>query len=152
MYLNYAMRNQWVTATLCRYSRATRENGRLKSGPRLRHSDAWRNCRRYEIRPAPSYRRGRLVTNNTVCSSHSLFSPAVASVRSWALLARYRLEDQPVSLRRTYKDGQFQKPKTRASIRRSTLPTFLVKELKVWRLACPKGKHDLVFRISMDCR
>lgn len=48
-------------------------------------------------------------------------------------------------VRRTYKEGQFQKPKTRTSYRRLTLPTFLLNELKVWRLAYPISQYDLVF-------
>lgn len=48
-------------------------------------------------------------------------------------------------VRPTYKEGQFQKPKTRTSYRRLTLPTFLLNELKVWRLACPISQYDLVF-------
>jgi integrase len=48
-------------------------------------------------------------------------------------------------VRRAFREGQFQEPKTRTSYRRLTLPTFLLKELKVWRLACPNSPHDLVF-------
>jgi integrase len=33
----------------------------------------------------------------------------------------------------------------RAPYRRLSLPTFLLKELKAWRLACPNGPYDLVF-------
>jgi len=39
----------------------------------------------------------------------------------------------------------FQAPKTKASKRRISLPQELVKELKVWKLRCPKSERDLVF-------
>ncbi len=48
-------------------------------------------------------------------------------------------------VRRTFKEGRFQEPKTRTSYRRLSLPTFLLKELKVWRLACPNSPYDLIF-------
>jgi len=48
-------------------------------------------------------------------------------------------------VRRAFREGHFQEPKTRTSYRSITLPGFLLKELKVWRLACPKGPHDLIF-------
>jgi len=48
-------------------------------------------------------------------------------------------------VRRTYKEGRFQEPKTRTSYRRLSLPTFLLRELKVWRMACPKSPYDLIF-------
>jgi integrase len=48
-------------------------------------------------------------------------------------------------VRRTFREGRFQEPKTRTSYRRLSLPTFLLKELKVWRLACPNSPYDLIF-------
>ena len=48
-------------------------------------------------------------------------------------------------VRRTFKEGRFQEPKTRTSYRRLSLPTFLLRELKVWRLACPNSPYDLIF-------
>lgn len=50
-----------------------------------------------------------------------------------------------IHVRRSYKEGHFNAPKTQASIRQIELPGFLLAELREWRLACPKGKHDLVF-------
>lgn len=47
-------------------------------------------------------------------------------------------------IRRTYRCGAFYQPKTAASRRTVELPAELVSELKRWRLACPKGEHDLV--------
>jgi integrase len=48
-------------------------------------------------------------------------------------------------VRRAYKEGAFVAPKTPKSVRRVDLPQSLVAELKEWRLACPKGEHDLIF-------
>ena len=50
-----------------------------------------------------------------------------------------------VHIRRAWKEGQFQQPKTRTSVRRIDLPKVLVDELREWKLGCPKGEHDLVF-------
>jgi integrase len=47
-------------------------------------------------------------------------------------------------IRRTYRCGAFYQPKTASSRRTVELPAELVSELKRWRLACPKGEHDLV--------
>jgi integrase len=47
-------------------------------------------------------------------------------------------------IRRTYRCGAFYQPKTASSRRTVELPGELVAELKRWRLACPKGEHDLV--------
>lgn len=48
-------------------------------------------------------------------------------------------------VRRAWKEGQFHKPKTHASIRRVEIPGSIVGELREWRMACPKGEYDLVF-------
>lgn len=50
-----------------------------------------------------------------------------------------------IHIRRAWKEGQFHQPKTQASIRRIDLPEVLVKDLREWSLACPKGEHDLIF-------
>lgn len=47
-------------------------------------------------------------------------------------------------IRRTYRCGAFYQPKTASSRRTIELPADLVATLKRWRLACPKGEHDLV--------
>ena len=47
-------------------------------------------------------------------------------------------------IRRTYRCGAFYQPKTASSRRTIELPADLVVTLKRWRLACPKGEHDLV--------
>jgi integrase len=48
-------------------------------------------------------------------------------------------------VRRTYKDGAYHEPKTASGRRRIDVPASLIAELRVWRLACPKGDDDLVF-------
>jgi len=50
-----------------------------------------------------------------------------------------------VHVRRTYNYGKFYDPKSKTSRRKIDLAPELVTELKKWRLACPKGKLDLVF-------
>ena len=47
-------------------------------------------------------------------------------------------------IRRRYRMGEFAAPKSDASTRVVELPAELVADLKRWRLACPKGPHDLV--------
>jgi integrase len=48
-------------------------------------------------------------------------------------------------VRRTYSTGRFSEPKSKASRRRVPIPAELLTELKRWKLACPIGKHELVF-------
>lgn len=50
-----------------------------------------------------------------------------------------------IHVRRSWKEGQFHAPKTKTSTRRIQIPTFLVSELRKWKLECPKGELDLVF-------
>ena len=45
---------------------------------------------------------------------------------------------------RTWRRGAFYAPKTASSRRPIELPDELVSELRRWRLACPKGEHDLI--------
>lgn len=52
---------------------------------------------------------------------------------------------QQLHVRRAWKEGAFHQPKTTNSLRRIDLPSTLLVELREWRLACPRGKHDLVF-------
>jgi len=50
-----------------------------------------------------------------------------------------------VHVRRAWKDGAFHEPKTKTSTRTIPLEASLVRDLRLWRLACPKGAEDLVF-------
>lgn len=48
-------------------------------------------------------------------------------------------------VRKTWRKGRFKVPKTAHSVRRVEYPSSMSKELKEWKLACPKGEHQLVF-------
>jgi integrase len=50
-----------------------------------------------------------------------------------------------IHVKRTFNHGKFYDPKSRTSRRSVDLAPELVKELKLWQLACPKGELDLVF-------
>ncbi len=50
-----------------------------------------------------------------------------------------------VHVRRSWKDGAFHEPKTKTSTRAVPLEASLLRDLRAWRLACPKGANDLVF-------
>jgi integrase len=54
-------------------------------------------------------------------------------------------EAHQISVRRTYTDGAFSEPKTKASRRRVDFPQDLAAALKRWKLECPLGELDLVF-------
>lgn len=147
MIFNYAMRNQWVDRNPADYVEHARDERPLEEQPLdfdiLTPSEI---ATLRDATNAPSYRRGKLVTNNyRLLITFAVFTGCRVGEILGAPWRDIDWKSSQFHVRRTYKDGQFQKPKTRASIRRITLPTFLIKELKVWRLACPKGKHDLVF-------
>jgi integrase len=48
-------------------------------------------------------------------------------------------------IRRSLREGRFYDTKSKNSRRIVEIPSSLAHELKVWRLKCPKGAHDLVF-------
>jgi integrase len=48
-------------------------------------------------------------------------------------------------VRRVWRANAFYEPKTRTSRRLIELPPSLISELKLWRLECPKGEHELIF-------
>jgi integrase len=50
-----------------------------------------------------------------------------------------------IHVKRTYKHRRFYEPKSEASKRSIDVAPELVKELKEWRLACPRNELDLVF-------
>lgn len=50
-----------------------------------------------------------------------------------------------LQVRRAWRDGVFQEPKTAASRRRIGLSNDLVFRLREWKLVCPRGEYDLVF-------
>ena len=50
-----------------------------------------------------------------------------------------------IYVRRSFTAGRFYEPKTKNLRRRVPVTAELLAELKRWKLACPNGKHDLVF-------
>ncbi|MBS37038.1 MAG: hypothetical protein CMO26_14080 [Thiotrichales bacterium] len=50
-----------------------------------------------------------------------------------------------IPVRRQYTNGRCAVPKSKLSCRTGNLPSGLLDALRVWRLKCPKGDHDLVF-------
>ena len=147
MVFNYAMRNQWVTRNPADYVDDARDERPLEE--RRLDMDVLTPqeiaALREAARPA-TYRDGKLVTNNyrllisfavfTGCRVGEVLGPAWSHI-DW--------ESGQFHVRRTFREGRFQEPKTRTSYRRLSLPTFLLKELKVWRLACPNSPYDLMF-------
>jgi integrase len=92
-----------------------------------------------------TYRDGKLVTNNyRLMISFAVFTGCRAGEILGAAWSHIDWKSGQFHVRRAFREGHFQEPKTRTSYRRLTLPTFLLKELKVWRLACPNSPHDLV--------
>jgi len=58
------------------------------------------------------------------------------------------LQGKQIYIRRAWRERQYTLPKTRTSTRKIDLPELLVRELRLWRLRCPKaadGTLDLVF-------
>ena len=147
MIFNYAMRNQWVTRNPAEYVDHARderpfEEQRLD----LDVLTPGEIAALLEAASPPTYRDGKLVTNNyRLMISFAVFTGCRMGEILGAAWSSIDWKSGQFHVRRTFKEGQFQKPKTRTSYRRLTLPTFLVKELKVWRLACPISQYDLVF-------
>jgi len=54
-------------------------------------------------------------------------------------------ESKQIHIQRTFNNGRLFTPKTQSSIRKIDLGPTVMKELKKWRLACPKNDLDLVF-------
>ena len=93
-----------------------------------------------------SYRSGELITNNyRLLISFAAFTGCRVGEILGAAWSHIDWETGQFHIRRTFKEGRFQEPKTRTSYRRLSLPAFLLKELKVWRLACPNSPYDLIF-------
>jgi integrase len=57
--------------------------------------------------------------------------------------------NRQVQVRRTYNHGHFYEPKTKTSRRKIDLAPELIRALKRWKLACPRGELDLVFPTSI---
>jgi integrase len=147
MIFNYAMRNQWVTRNLAEYVDHARDDRPLEQRPL--DMDGLTPPGIAALRKAAipaTYRRGKLVTNNyRLLISFAVFTGCRVGEILGAAWSLVDWNSGQFHVRRTFKEGRFQESKTRTSYRRLSLPTFLLRELKVWRLACPNSPHDLVF-------
>jgi integrase len=55
------------------------------------------------------------------------------------------LENNQLHIQRTFNHGQFFPPKSKASNRKIDLAPIVVRDLRKWKLACPKTSQDLMF-------
>jgi integrase len=147
MVFNYAMRNQWVTRNPAEFVEHARDERPLEERPL--DMDVLTPEEVAALREAAipaTYRNGKLVTNNyRLLISFAVFTGCRAGEILGAAWNHIDWESGEFRVRRAYREGHFQEPKTRTSYRSITLPGFLLKELKLWRLACPNGPHDLIF-------
>jgi integrase len=65
-------------------------------------------------------------------------------------VGRHRLAVEPIARSPRLREGRFYDTKSKHSRRIVELPSPLIHSLKVWRLKCPKGEHDLVFPNNED--
>ena len=135
MIFNYAMRNQWVTRNPAEYVDHARDERPFEEQPL--DLDVLTPKEIAALREAAipaTYRDGKLVTNNyRLMISFAVFTGCRMGEILGAAWGHMDWKSGQFHVRRTYEEGQFQKPKTRTSYRRLTLPTFLLNELKVWR-------------------
>ena len=81
---------------------------------------------------------------------HTLFMLAIMSgVRQGELFglkwSDILWETSQLHIQRTYNNGEWYRPKSKASIRKIDLGPTVIKQLKKWKLACPPNELDLVF-------
>jgi integrase len=147
MVFNYAMRNQWVTRNPAEFVEHARDERPLEERPL--DMDVLTPEEVAALREAAipaTYRDGGLVTNNyRLLISFAVFTGCRAGEILGAAWNQIDWKSGEFHVRRAFREGHFQEPKTRTSYRSITLPGFLLKELKLWRLACPNGPHDLIF-------
>jgi integrase len=147
MVFNYAMRNQWVTRNPAGYVEHARDERPLEERPLdidvLTPEEV--EALREAATPA-TYRDGKLVTNNyRLLISFAVFSGCRAGEILGAAWSHVDWKSGEFRVRRAFREGHFHEPKTRTSYRSIALPAFLLRELKEWRLTCPKSTHDLIF-------
>ncbi|MEJ0007873.1 MAG: tyrosine-type recombinase/integrase [Steroidobacteraceae bacterium] len=147
MVFNYAMRNQWVARNPAKYVEPARDPRPLEERPLdmdVLTPEEVAALRESAI-PA-TYRDGNLITNNyRLLISFALFTGCRAGEILGAAWNHIDWESGEFRVRRAFREGHFHEPKTRTSYRSIALPGFLLKELRVWRLACPQSPHDLIF-------
>jgi integrase len=106
----------------------------------------WHVAALREAATPATYRDDKLVTNNyRLLISFALFTGCRAGEILGAAWKYIDWDSGEFNVRRAFREGHFQEPKTRTSYRSIALPAFLLKELRAWRLACPKSPHDLIF-------
>ncbi|EFK07463.1 site-specific recombinase, phage integrase family [delta proteobacterium NaphS2] len=54
-------------------------------------------------------------------------------------------KNSQIHIQRTFNKSRFFTPKTKTSTRRIDIGPTVLKELRAWKLACPKNEHDLLF-------
>jgi len=86
----------------------------------------------------------------TVPKYHTLFSLAIFSgARQGELLglkwADIDWQNSQIHIQRTFNNGAFFATKTKGSNRRIDIGPTTLTALKKWKLACPRGKYDLIF-------
>jgi integrase len=147
MVFNYAMRNQWVMRNPAKCVEQARDERPLEERPL--DMDVLTPEEVAALREAATpatYRDGGLVTNNyRLLISFAVFTGCRAGEILGAAWSHIDWKSGEFHVRRAFREGHFQEPKTRTSYRSIALPGFLLKELKVWRLACPRSPHDLIF-------
>jgi len=147
MVFNYAMRNQWVARNPAKYVEPARDQRPLEERPL--DMDVLTPGEVAALREAAipaTYRDSKLITNNyRLLISFALFTGCRAGEILGAAWNHIDWESGEFRVRRAFREGHFHEPKTRTSHRSIALPGFLLKELKVWRLACPQSPHDLIF-------
>jgi integrase len=147
MVFNYAMRNQWVIRNPAEHVEHARDERPLEERPM--DMDVLTPEEVAALREAATpatYRDGKLVTNNyRLLISFAVFTGCRAGEILGAAWNHIDWKSGEFHVRRAFREGHFQEPKTRTSYRSIALPGYLLKELKVWRLACPKSPHDLIF-------
>ena len=143
MVFNYAMRNQWVARNPNEYVEHARDERPLEERPLDMDVLAPEEVAALREAATPATcRDGKLVTNNyRLLISFALFTGCRAGEILGAAWKNIDWDSGEFNVRRAFREGHFQEPKTRTSYRSIALPAFLLKELSAWRLACPKSPH-----------
>ena len=81
---------------------------------------------------------------------HTLFMLAIMSGSRQGELFGLKWSDilwktNQIHIQRTYNNGSWYRPKSKASVRKIDLGPTVIKRLKKWKLACPPTELDLVF-------
>ncbi len=147
MTFNYAMRNRWVTRNPAEYVEHARDERPLEARPLDMDVLTPEEVEALREAATPAiYRDGKLITNNyRLLISFAVFTGCRVGEILGAAWSHIDWKSGEFRVRRAFREGHFHEPKTRTSYRSIALPAFLLRELKVWRLACPKSIHDLIF-------